>query len=455
MSAAFFDEDPPEQIPCHSQPAQVYVAMSADLVHPGHLKVLRQAAALGEVTVGLLTDEAIASYKRLPFMPYAQRKEVIASLKGVTRVVAQNTLDYRPNLQRLRPTFVVHGDDWQQGVQQQTRQQVIETLAQWGGELVEVPYTRDISSTQLHECLKELGTTPAARRSRWQRLLKVKPMLRVIESHNGLTAHLIETLRHSDAGGRPQEFDALWLSSLTTAASQGRPDIESLDLSERLNILGPILENSTRPIIVDGDSGGRPEHLYYHIRALERLGVSALVLEDKQGAKHNSLYGAQRPQQLAPIQDFCHKLHNAKNACMTQEFAVIARLESLIAGESVQAAYDRARAYVEAGADALVLHSHQRETDRLMKLARACQTLQVPLIAIPSAYPQIGESELQAAGFQVVIYANQLLRAAWPAMEHTARQILQHGRALEAEAQLLAIPELLQRLPGPPISEPL
>ncbi len=127
----------------------VYVGMSADIVHPGHINLIRAAEKYGEVTVGLLTDAAITSYKRKPCMTFEERKAVVENIKGVTRVVPQETLDYVPNLKKLKPQYVVHGDDWCEGVQKATRQRVIEVLQEWGGELIEPPYTPGVSSTEI------------------------------------------------------------------------------------------------------------------------------------------------------------------------------------------------------------------------------------------------------------------------------------------------------------------
>ncbi|MCB1246860.1 MAG: isocitrate lyase/phosphoenolpyruvate mutase family protein, partial [Acidimicrobiia bacterium] len=270
----------------------VYVAMSADLIHPGHINILGVAKELGDVTVGLLTDEAIASYKRLPYMSYDERHAVVSHLQGVTAVVPQATLDYVENLERLRPDFVVHGDDWKTGPQQRTRDRVITTLAQWGGQLVEPEYTPGISSTKLNRAVKEVGTTPEIRMRRFRRLLEAKPTVRVIEAHNGLTGLLAE---HTSVvkDGVTHEFDAMWVSSLTDSTAKGRPDIEYVDITSRTLTIQDILEVTTKPIILDGDSGGITEHFVFQVKTLERLGVSAVIIEDKVGLKKNSLFGTE------------------------------------------------------------------------------------------------------------------------------------------------------------------
>ena len=438
-----------------TRPAKtVYVAMSADLIHPGHLNVIQTAARYGRVVIGLLTDEAIVSYKRLPYMSFAQRRAVVESVKGVDEVIPQATLDYSENLRRLRPDYVVHGDDWRSGVQQQVRARVLELLQEWGGELIEVPYTHSISSSALNQCLKEVGTTPGLRMQRLRRLLDVKPLVRILEAHNGLTGLIVERTRIQDAEtALSREFDGIWLSSLTDSTAKGKPDIAAIDLTSRLQTLSDILEVSTKPVIFDGDCGGRPEALIYTVRTLERLGVSALMIEDKTGLKQNSLHSG-RVQQLLEPEAFCHKLQTAKRAQVTSDFMLIARIESLIAGRGLADALARARSYTAAGADAIMIHSRAADPGEILAFARAYRDfeVQLPLVVVPSSYSGVSEAELQAAGIRIVIYANQLLRSAYPAMQRTAESILQHQRALEAEAELLPLPDLLDLIPepGPP-----
>lgn len=427
----------------------VYVGMSADLVHPGHLNVLRRAAELGDVTVGLLTDQAIASYKRVPYMTFEQRLAVVESLRFVQRVVPQTTLDYVPNLQRLRPDYVVHGDDWRAGPQQRTRQRVIEALAEWGGELIEVPYTAGISSSKLHGALREVGTTPTVRLRALRRLIDAKPIVRMLEVHSGLTGLIVETLAlDTDAGRR--EFDGMWASSLTDSTAKGKPDIEAVDVSSRMTTLNDILEVTTKPIIYDGDTGGRPEHFAFTVRTLERLGVSAVIIEDKVGLKKNSLFGTDVEQLQDTIEGFQHKILTGKRAQATDDFMIIARLESMILGKGVDHALERATAYLDAGADGLMVHSREPDpTEILAFCARyAGFADRRPLVAVPSSYNAVTEGELADAGVNVVIYANQLLRSAYPAMVATARSILEHERSFEADAQMMPIKEILELIPG-------
>jgi phosphoenolpyruvate phosphomutase / 2-hydroxyethylphosphonate cytidylyltransferase len=422
----------------------VYVGMSADLVHPGHLNVLARASELGEVTIGLLTDAAIASYKRLPYMTFEQRKAVVGSLKGVARVVPQETLDYVPNLRSYKPDYVVHGDDWRTGVQAPVRQRVIDALAEWDGELVEVEYTKGISSTQLHHAMKEVGTTTEIRRQRLRRLIAAKPLVRCLEVHNGLTGLVVEHASEQ-VDGQTCEFDAMWASSLTDATMRGKPDIEAVDVSSRMITLNDVLDVTTKPIIYDGDTGGKPEHFVFTVKTLERMGISAVIVEDKVGLKKNSLFGTDVPQTQASVEDFSHKLTLGKQAQITDDFMIIARIESLILNQGVDDAMRRAEAYIAAGADGIMIHSKAPDPDEILAFCERFRTLgqRVPLVAVPSTYSSITERELIDAGVNIVIYANHLLRSAFPAMVATAEGILRHGRAKEVDEELMPIKELL------------
>jgi len=430
-------------------PNSVYVGMSADLIHPGHLNIIKRAAELGEVTIGLLTDEAIATYKRVPFMTFEQRKAVIESIKGVVKVVAQTTLDYVPNLEKLKPNYVVHGDDWKTGVQQKTRQRVIDALAQWGGELVEVPYTQGISSTQLHRAMKEVGTTPEVRLKSLKRILKVKPLVRIMEVHSGLTGLIIEHASvDSDHGKR--EFDGMWASSLTDATARGKPDIEAVDLTTRLSMINDVLEVTTKPIVYDGDTGGIPEHFVFTVKTLERLGISAVIIEDKTGLKKNSLFGTEVEQTQDSIESFSLKIQMGKAAQITDDFMIIARIESLVLGKGVDHAIERAKAFLTAGADGIMVSSREKTPDELFAFCEKYNRMpnRKPLVVVPSTYNKVAEEELEAHGVNLCIYANQLLRSAYPAMMTTAKSILEHHRSSEVDANMMPIKEILELIPG-------
>ena len=406
----------------------VYVGMSADLVHPGHINIITEGAKLGQVTVGLLTDAAIASYKRLPYLTYEQRKTVVESIKGVVNIIPQHTLDYRDNLRRVRPDYVVHGDDWRTGVQRETRQQVIDTVKEWGGELVETTYTHGISSTQLHEELKKIGTTPNVRIKGLNRLIDVKKLVRVLEVHNGLSGLIVENIK-VDVDGVGREFDCMWSSSLTDSTAKGKPDIEAVDMTSRMATVNDIFEVTTKPMIFDADTGGRPEHFSFTVKSLERLGVSAVIVEDKTGLKRNSLFGTEVAQTQDSIENVCHKIQVGKGAQVTDDFMVVARVESLILEKGLDDALSRAQAYLGAGADAIMIHSRKKEPIEMFQFCGLFrqQNQQIPLIAVPSSYDRTSEYELSEAGINVVIYANHMLRSAYPAMLNVARSILQHG----------------------------
>lgn len=427
----------------------VYVGMSADFLHHGHLNILRVARELGDVTVGLLTDKAIASYKRLPYLTWEERKTVVENIKGVTSVVPQETLDYRPNLRRLRPNFVVHGSDWKTGPQKEVRQGVIDLLAEWGGEVVEPEYTAGISSTKIIKGLQEVGTTAEIRLRRLKRLLKAKEIVRVIEAHNGLSGLLVENVNIQD-DGKTREFDAMWLSSLTDSTAKGRPDIEFVDRTSRMQTMNEILEVTTKPIIFDGDTGGPPEHFTFFVKTLERHGVSAVIIEDKVGLKRNSLFGTEVEQTLDSIEGFCYKLSEGKKAQVTDDFMIIARIEALIAGRGVPEALERAKAYIDAGADGIMIHSRDKDADEIREFCNGFRALEhrVPLVAVPTSYNHLTEAELHGMGFDIVIYANHLLRSAYPAMKQTAERILSASRSFEVDKDCLSIKEILNLIPG-------
>lgn len=427
----------------------VYVGMSADLVHPGHINIIKRAVELGEVTIGLLTDRAIASYKRVPFMAWEQRAEVIGSLKGVARVVPQHTLDYVPNLNKYKPDFVVHGDDWQTGVQAKTRQAVLNALSEWGGALIEVPYTKGISSTAIHNSIKEIGTSPEIRRASLRRMLHAKPLVRFIDIHNALSGLIIENVRIEALQGR-REFDGMWASSLTDSTAKGKPDIEAVDTSSRVSLLNEVLEVTTKPIIYDGDTGGKPEHFQFTVRTLERIGVSAIIIEDKTGLKKNSLFGTEVDQTQDSIEAFSDKIRMGKLAQQSDDFMIIARLESLILGKGVDHAIERARAFLAAGADGIMIHSRDKEPKEVFEFCALYNKLanRKTLVAVPSSYSVTTEEQLEAHGVNIVIYANQLLRSAYPAMLRTAKLILENGRSFECDEYMMPIKQILELIPG-------
>ena len=427
----------------------VYVGMSADMIHHGHINIINEAAKYGDVTVGLLTDKAIVSYKRLPYLTYEEREAVVIGLKGVSKIVRQETLDYRPNLEALKPDIVVHGDDWKSGVQSKVREKVVETLAQWGGKLVDVPYTSGISSTKLNKAVKSQGTTADRRRAQFKRLVHSKDIVRVLETHSGISSLIAEILE-VNVNGQMRSFDAVWSSSLTDSTNKGKPDIEAVDTSDRANTISSIFEVTTKPMIYDGDTGGRPEHFAFTVRTLERLGVSAIVIEDKTGLKKNSLFGTDVAQIQDTIEDFSAKIQTGKNAQVTEDFMIFARCESLILDKGMEDAVERCKAYLEAGADGIMIHSRLEDGKEIMDFCKLYQEFGLgrPLIVVPSAFDKITETEFAAAGVNIVIYANHMLRAAYPAMLDVATTILENERCFDVRPKCMSIKQILEMIPG-------
>lgn len=427
----------------------VYVGMSADFIHHGHVNIIETARKLGKVVVGLLTDEAIASYKRVPVLTFEQRKKVIENLAGVYKVIPQKTLDYVENLREIKPDFVVHGDDWKTGVQRETRERVINTLKEWGGKLVEPEYTKEISSTVIINEGISAGVSPSYRTKRFRRILEFKPIVRIIEAHNGLTGLIAEKTKITN-GHQTLEFDGMWESSLTDSTSKGKPDISAVDVTSRLQTIEQILEVTTKPLIIDGDNGGLPEHFVFTVKSLERLGVSAVIIEDKVGAKRNSLFGTDVAQTQDSIEDFCEKINRGKRAQVESDFMIIARIESLILGKGMEDALKRAKAYIEAGADGILIHSKQKTPGEIFEFSQKYHEFdyKVPLVVVPTTFNSVKEEELIKNGIRVVIYANHLIRSAFPAMKKAAELILENGRALEAEKLCLPIEEAIKLIPN-------
>ncbi len=427
----------------------VYIGMSADLIHQGHLNIIHEGLKLGQVIIGLLTDEAIASYKRLPLIAFNERKLIVENLKGVAKVIPQKTLDYIPNLKEVKPDFVVHGDDWKTGVQKEVRQRVIDTLAEWGGELIEPKYTEGIASTDLISAVKAQGITPGKRMKTLRRLIGIKPIVRILEAHNGLTGLIVEKTQIKKKG-KTIEFDGIWESSLTDSTAKGKPDTELVDFSSRFSTIEEILEVTTKPIIVDGDTGGRIEHFKFRVKTLERLGVSAIIIEDKIGDKRNSLFGTTVPQEQDSIEHFSQKIHEGKKSQVTEDFMIIARVESLILQKGMDDALLRTKAYIKAGADGIMIHSKNKDGKEIIEFCNHFKkfAIRVPLIVVPSTYAHITENELQDLGVNVVIYANHLLRSAYPAMVNTAKSLLENCRGMEAsDDYCMSIKEIITLIP--------
>jgi len=418
----------------------VYTAMVADFWHPGHQNILDKSKKLGKVIVGLLTDEAVISYKRVPVLSFEQRKSLIEDKKGIWKVVPQKTLDYTENLKKYKPDFVTNGDDWKTGIQKETRKKVIETLAEWGGKLIEIPYTRGISSSLIIEDFRRNGITPEQRRNMLRRLINVKPIVRVIEAHGGLSALVAENANYEG-----ESFDAIWESSFTDSSSKGKPDIELVDFTSRVHTIEEILEVTTKPIIVDGDTGGQIEHFRWMVRTLERLGVSAIIIEDKQFPKRNSLMKKAKHIQES-TKKFCEKIEAGKKATITQDFMIFARIESLIAGAGLDDALYRARQYIKAGADGIMIHSKKQDPEEILRFCLKYQRFKnkVPLIAVPTTYNTITEDVLKTFGVSIVIYANHLLRSSYKSMSKTAENLLKFKRGFESEEFCTPVKEIFE-----------
>ncbi len=429
---------------------KVYVGMVADLLHHGHLKIIDEARKLGEVTVGLVTDKAASTYKRVPLLSYDQRRIIVENVKGVSNVIPQETLDYTENLRAIKPDYVVHGDDWKTGVQKETRQKVIEVLSEWGGKVVDIPILEDISSKVLLDKIKEIGTTPEIRMKRLKRLLENKPIVRILEAHNGLTGLIAENVKTKEESGKEEEFDGIWISSLTDSVAKGKPDTAFVNLNSRIDTINHILDVTTKPIIVDGDNGGSNEHFKMIVKSLERLGISAIIVEDKSGSKKNSLFGTDVEQFQEDVSSFSKKINDGKKSQVTSDFMIIARIESLILKKGMWDALLRARAYIEAGADAIMIHSKEKDGNEIFEFCKEYQKFEkkVPLIAVPTTYSHVTEEELRNAGVSVVIYANHMLRSAYPAMVKTAESILKNKRALESEDYCMSITDILNLIPN-------
>ena len=428
---------------------KVYLGMIGDIVHPGIVNIVREGAKHGELIVGLFTDKAIATYKRLPYLTYDQREAVVSNLKGVARVVPQDDWSYVPNLRKLKPDYIIHGDDWRVGPDSKLRSDVMEALKEWGGELIEIPYTQGINSSSLVDNARAIGTTPDVRLKTLRRLIAAKPIVRILEAHSGLSGLIAENVEVVKDDG-VHRFDGMWSSSLTDSTSKGKPDIEAVDLTTRLHSLTDILECTTKPIIYDGDTGGIPEHFVFTVRTLERNGVSAVIIEDKVGLKKNSLFGTEVKQELATEEEFCAKIATGKKAQVTKDFMIIARIEEIIAGYSVDEALKKAFAAVRAGADGVMIHSKDKSG---MDIKEFCQRFReefpaVPIVLVPTTYNQFTETELAAWGANVIIYANHMLRASYPAMYSCAEKILMSERSLEVNDMCMPIKQILNLIPG-------
>lgn len=427
----------------------VYLGLRGDIIHPGIINIINEANKHGRVLAGVLSDKAIAEYRKLPVLTFEQRKNIVENIKGVSEVVEQKERSYVPNLLRYKPDYIIHGDDWKNGSLSKEREDVFRVMNEIGGKVIEIPYTSGFSSSEMTKEMEKIGVTPVKRLSSLKRLINAKNIVRILEAHSGLSGLIIENLEIED-NGKILAFDGIWSSSLTDSASKGKPDIEVVDLTTRLQDLTNILECTTKPIIYDGDTGGKSEHFVYTVKTLERNGISAVIIEDKEGLKKNSLFGTEVKQSLANIDDFCEKIYLGKKAQITDDFMIIARIESLIAGENVDNALERGIKYVQAGADGIMIHSKEKTGDDIKEFCHKFRKIykDVPIVLVPTTYNQFREDELHQWGANIVIYANHMLRASYPAMLEAAKCILKNSRSLEADNLCMSIKDILELIPG-------
>jgi phosphoenolpyruvate phosphomutase len=425
-----------------------FISFSTDMIHGGHIAIIQKAAALGQLTVGVLSSEAVAAYKRFPLLSLEERMAIFRGIVGVHDAVRQESISGAEIIRRLKPDYVVHGDDWRHDFRASARDEVIAELSTYGGELVECPYSSNPEYAAIEKQSYSMAAIPDIRRGRLRKLLALKPLVTAIEAHSGLSGLVAENTKVAK-GGMVSQFDAMWLSSLCDSAAKGKPDIEVVDFSSRLRTIDDIMEVTTKPIIFDADTGGQPEHFAFIMRTLERVGVSAAIVEDKVGLKRNSLFGADAMQTQDSIGGFCRKLQIGKSALKTRDTMIIARIESLVLERGMADALERASAYAEAGADGIMIHSRRKTPDEIFEFCRSFRKKHpsVPLVAVPSTYSSTTEGELAAHGVNIAIYANQLTRALFPAMENTAKSILSHKRALEAERDCMPINDIIKLIP--------
>ena len=426
----------------------VYMCFSTDIIHGGHIAIIKKAHKLGRLIIGVLSDEAVVSYKRLPLVPASERKIMFENVAGVYKVVDQRTLSYKENLEKYKPAIVVHGDDWVTGFQKPIRDEVVSVLASYGGRLVEFPYSSDQKYEEIQARTRAELAMPDIRRGRLRKVLETKGLVTAMEAHDGLTGLIVEnTVVHQDGGAH--QFDAMWVSSLCDSTAKGKPDIELVDMTSRFRTIEDITEVTTKPIIFDGDTGGKTEHFVYTVRSLERLGVSMVIIEDKTGLKKNSLFGTEVMQTQDSIENFCAKIQAGKRAQRTKEFMICARIESLILEKGLDDALERAFAFAEAGADAIMIHSRKKDPSEIQAFIegfRAKDTT-TPIVLVPTSFNSVTEEEWKERGANIIIYANQLMRAEVPAMQKAAETILKYHRAEECDAMLMPFKDIIRMIP--------
>ena len=422
----------------------VYTCFCTDVIHDGHLNIIEKAKEHGRVVVGALTDEALIKYNRFPTASLEERIKLYKELEGVDEVVVQNDFMYNDVIASIKPDYVIHGDNWKNGPESAIREHVAELLKEYGGEVIDVPYTYNEKVKKIDMQLREKLAMPEYRRKRLRQLIKMTPIVKTMEAHSGLTGLIVEkTVVEHD--GKLEQFDAMWISSLCDSTAKGKPDIELVDMTSRFRTIDDIMEVTTKPIIFDGDTGGLTEHFVYTVRSLERMGVSAVIIEDKKGLKKNSLFGTEVKQTQATIEEMSAKIAAGKRAQLTDDFMIIARIESLILEQGMEDALERAFAFVKAGADGIMIHSRKKDPAEICEFCDKfrSQDPKTPIVVIPTSFNTITEEELAAHGVNIVIYANQLTRSAFPAMQQTAEDILKYHRAKEVDDRLMSIKDII------------
>lgn len=426
----------------------VYMCFSTDMVHSGHIAIIKKAQHLGKLIIGVLSDEAVVSYKRFPLLPYSERKTMFENIAGVYKVVEQKKLSYRENLEKYQPSIVVHGDDWITGFQKPIRDEVVSILASYGGKLIEYPYSKDEKYEMLEKRARAELSTPDIRRARLKKALDMKGTISALEAHSGLTGLIVENTIVEEEGGIHQ-FDAMWISSLCDSTAKGKPDIELVDMTSRFRTIDDICEVTTKPIIFDGDTGGLTEHFVYTVRSLERMGVSMIIIEDKTGLKKNSLFGNEVVQTQASIEDFSAKIAAGKKAQRTKDFMICARIESLILEQGMDDALKRAFAFTDAGADAIMIHSRQKNPEEIFEFVENYRkkNTTTPIVVVPTSFNTVTEEEFKARGVNIIIYANQLTRTGFPAMQNAAEMILKNHRAKECDDICMPFKDIIRLIP--------
>lgn len=426
----------------------VYMCFSTDMIHGGHIAIIKKAQRLGRLIIGVLSDEAVAGYKRFPLVPASERKIMFENITDVYKVVEQKTLSYKENLEHYKPDIVVHGDDWVSGFQKPVRDEVVSILASYGGKLVEYPYSNDPKYRAMEDRARAELSLPDIRRSRLKKTLSMKGFVTAMEAHSGITGLIVEKTAVYQDGGIHQ-FDAMWVSSLCDSTAKGKPDIELVDMTSRFRTIDDIMEVTTKPIIFDGDTGGLTEHFVYTVRSLERMGVSMVIIEDKTGLKKNSLFGTEVEQTQDSIEHFCAKIRAGKAAQKTADFMICARIESLILERGMDDALERAFAFAGAGADAIMIHSRRKEPDEIFEFIEKFRAKDktTPIVLVPTSFNTVYEEEFKERGANIIIYANQLTRTGFPAMQDAARTILENHRAKECDDKCMSIKDIITLIP--------